>query len=103
MSDNVETIRALEREYDLDVGFLGRLRQGAYDPDGQERLLALLASIRAGDGPVINRRLVALLWMIPTIMSWQVERVREQGGDTVQLLRGIDRVQTRLNDILGTP
>ena len=95
----------LEAEYDLDHGFLGQLREGQFDPMGLDRLLHLLESIDFGEATLINRRVVAVLWMIPTLMTWQLERVAEQGGDVEALRRGINRVQEILASpsVLGMP
>lgn len=98
-----ELIKALEAEYDLDHGFLGQLRQGNFEASGLQRLIALLQSIDLDEVLMIDRRLVSLLWMIPTIMSWQIDRVAENGGDIVHLQRGIDEAQTILNSLLGLP
>jgi hypothetical protein len=103
MNDSQEHIDALEAEYDRDTGFLGRLRRGEFDPKGLERLDALVRSIYLGDGPLIQRRLVALLWMIPSIMSWQIERVAERGGDVEALRQGVDRVESAVQGVLGIP
>lgn len=102
-SNFTDLIRALEAEYDLDSGFLGQLRQGNFESIGLERLIALLRSITISNEPTINRRLVSLLWVIPTFMGWQEARVAENDGDTVQLQHGIDKVQEILNSLLGTP
>lgn len=101
-------VRRLEAEYDLDHGFLGRLRQGEFDPAGLSRLLRLLQSIDFGAATLIDRRVVALLWMIPTLMTWQLERVAEQkgdNGDIERLRHGIDQIQEILaaTAVLGMP
>lgn len=98
-------VNRLEAEYDLDHGFLGRLRQGEFDPTGLSRLLHLLQSIDFGEAAFIDRRAVALLWMIPTLMTWQLKRVAEQKGDIERLRRAIDQVQTILAApaVLGMP
>lgn len=103
MTDDTELIWALEAEYDRDEGFLGRLRTGDFDPAGLERLLTLLESIDLGENQVVSRRLVALVWIIPTFMGWQLERVAKKGGDVDSVRRGIDRSQAMLNSLLGTP
>jgi hypothetical protein len=98
-------ISRLEAEYDLDHGFLGLLRQGLFDPVDLDRLLSLLQSIDFGEAARLNRRMVALLWLIPTLMTWQLERVAEGGGDLAALRRGINRVQAILasSSVLGMP
>jgi hypothetical protein len=89
-------ISQLEAEYDLDDGFLGRLRQGQFDSMGLDRLTRLLQSIDFGEATDFNRRVVALVWMIPTLMRWQVERLAEQGGDLEALRLGINTVEAIL-------
>jgi hypothetical protein len=98
-------IRRLEAEYDLDHGFLGQLREGQFDPMGLDRLLHLLESLDFGEATLLNRRVVAVLWMIPTLMTWQLERVAEQGGDLETLRHGIDKVEAILTSpsVLGVP
>lgn len=103
MSGDIEAIRAREAEYDTDLGFLGRLRRGNFDLNGLDRLLRLLEAIDLGEATMINRRLVSLLWMIPTFMGWQVERVSKKQGDVEALRRGIDKVEAALNSVLRTP
>jgi hypothetical protein len=104
-ADEAQLLGSLEAEYDLDHGFLGRLREGQFDPIGLDRLLHLVRSIDFGGAVVLNRRLVSLLWLIPTLMTWQLERVAEQGGDVEVLRRGIDQVQGLLAapSVLGMP
>ena len=89
-------VTRLEAEYDLDYGFLGRLRQRQFDPIGLDRLLRLLQSIDFGEATLINRRIVALLWMIPTLMTWHLEGITKQGGDVERLRHGIDQVEAIL-------
>jgi hypothetical protein len=88
-----------------DNGFLGQLRQGHFDALGVERFLCLLQSINFGEAALVNRRVVALLWMIPTLMTWQIERVAEQGGNLETLRHTIEHVQELLQSpsVLGIP
>jgi hypothetical protein len=74
-----KSIKLLEGEREQPDGFLGRLREGSFDPAGFERLERLFKSIDRHQDGVINRRLVSLLWYAPTFMAWQRERVAEQG------------------------
>ena len=93
----------LDSEWE-DDGFLGRLRQGDFDPGGSERLLSLLRAIpEGGEEPTISRRLVALTWFIPQFMTWQRERVAEVGGDVAALDSGINKVQELMFGFLGVP
>jgi hypothetical protein len=101
MSDDL--IAALEHEWDLGEGFLGKLREGTFDPAGLERLMRLLDGIDIGDAPEVNRRLVSLLWFMPLFMEWQRERADKHGVDPQALVHAIDRVQTAMWKLLGCP
>ncbi len=102
MTDDIDAIkRALEAEYDLDSGFIGLLRQGEFDSQGLERLLALLQSIALGDSPTIDRRLVTLVWMIPIIMRWQQDAMVENGRDVMELRHGLTRVENAVSNYSG--
>ena len=101
--DADESIRLLEAEWELGVGFLGRLREGTFDPVGFERFERLLRSIDRPEGELIDRRLVSLLWYVPTFMSWQDERVEEQGGSIKDLEIARTKSLNLLEEILGVP
>ena len=96
-------IEMLEAEWAED-GFLGRLRRGTFEPSGYTRLKEKLDLIRFKEGDAIDRRLVSLLWFVPTLMSYQRERVAERGGDVAALDQALNEVRSKLlRDILGTP
>jgi hypothetical protein len=96
-------IARLEKEWEQPDGFLGKLRLGKFDPEALERLLDTLQCVDFKSKDNINRRFVALTWYIPIFMTWQKERVQEQGGNLVDLERATNRVQGILEDILGVP
>jgi hypothetical protein len=98
-----ELIAALEHEWDLCEGFLGKLREGTFDPAGLDRLMRLLDGIDFTDAPEVNRKLVSLLWFMPLFMEWQRERVHEHGADPQTLMHAINRVQGSIERILGLP
>ncbi|HKA06494.1 MAG TPA: hypothetical protein VKD71_04500 [Gemmataceae bacterium] len=101
--DTSVVISKLEREWDIDEGFLGLLRNGKFDAAKLERLIATLKQIRSRDGDAIGCRLVSLLWYMPIFMEWQRERVHEAGGDLKKLDRASDRVLGQMERILGVP
>jgi hypothetical protein len=103
MTDDL--ISALEHEWDLGEGFLGKLRENTFDSAGLERLMRLLDGIDFGDAPEVNRRLVSLLWFMPLFMEWQRERAHEHGVDPQALAHAIDRVQNAISSekVLGFP
>ena len=101
--DAEETIKRLEGEWEQPEGFLGRLREGRFDPAGFERFEQLVKSINHYQDEVINRRLVSLLWYAPTFMSWQRERVAEEGGNIEELDSATTKILNLLEQILGVP
>lgn len=96
-------IQRLEAEWDLSSGFLGRLREGHFDPVGFQRFEQLLGSIRLDQDKPLDRRFVSLTWYIPMFMSWQRERVQALGGNVKELEVATNKIQNRLEDLLGVP
>src|SRR4051794_21548434 len=94
-------IELIDAEWAED-GFLGRLRRGIFEPSGYTGLKEKLDLIQL-KGDAIDRRLVSLLWFIPTFMGYQRRRVVERGGDVAALDQAITEVADKLLDILGTP
>ncbi|TAH49790.1 MAG: hypothetical protein EYC68_16315 [Chloroflexota bacterium] len=96
-------IPLLEQEWELESGFLGKLRDGNFDSAALERLMRLLESINVDHAVTLERRFVSLTWLIPIYITWQRERVQEKMGDVSSLDRAADRLQTVLDKILGIP
>ena len=96
-------LEALESEWDLDLGFLGRLRMGVFEESGAARLLELIESIPLPEGETISRRLVSLLWFAPEFMTWQLGRVREAAGDVDSVERWRDRITEAIARHFGWP
>jgi len=69
MENSAEVIARLEQEWDLETGFLGLLREGAFDAQKLNRLLDTLRGISYRDDDTIYRRIVSLLWSIPLFME----------------------------------
>jgi hypothetical protein len=96
-------IQALDAYWTLPNGTLYQLRQGELNVAGIDELISFLRGIAIADDALIPKRFASLLWMLPTFMGWQVERVIE-GGGSADVLR--DRTQLVYNEverILGIP
>jgi hypothetical protein len=100
-NDARQLISDIEAEYDLDEGFLGLLRGGHFDTRARDRFLQLLDSVDLGQGEMISRRIVALLWYIPPFLQWQIMRLDEDERKSLQ--RVLDHVTNQLERILGVP
>jgi hypothetical protein len=99
-SSEPSLIDRIDAEYDLEEGFIGRLRSGNYDQAGADRLLAVLSGLDLGDGPV-DRRLVSLLWYLPLIIGWQLPRVPK--ADVEKVESTLNKVVSILEAVLGVP
>lgn len=97
-----EIIDRLDKEWDTD-GFFDRLRNGRYDAKQAQAILKMLRAISIGDDELIPKRLVALLWYLPSFLGWQTERVEEMGGEKSAYERFVTEVQSTLEEVLGTP
>ncbi len=101
--DTASVIADLEREWEFESGFFGRLRRGEFDRASLSRLIQALDLIDAQGSTVLNRRVVSLLWYVPIFMGWQADRVQEAGGDIDEFDKATTRVQNAVERILGVP
>ena len=101
--DTRQWIEALEAEWSMPDGFLRKAREGVFDERQGADFVALLERIELADGPLIDRRLVALVWYMPQFLRWQEERVAERGGDLAAFARLTTRVHGIVEAILGVP
>lgn len=96
-------IDGLGSYWDLSDGAMYRLRQGKFDVAGIDDLIGFLRTISIPDDATIPKRLVSLLWIMPTFMEWQIDRVIEHGGSADELRKRIVLVRNELERILGGP
>lgn len=104
MAENLspeEAVSRLEAFWDLPDGVLYRLRQGEYDAERIRAVETLLRQVQIGSSDQLPRRFVALVWMLPTFLEWQVERVGDRGGDVAALQRDANRIRSALEELLG--
>jgi hypothetical protein len=101
--DNQSLNNRIEREWDLEQGFLGKLRQGNLDIDSFNRLKEVLESIDFKDDVLVDRRMISLLWYIPLFMSWQREKFEDDDKKLQFLDHASNEVTSILEKILGVP
>lgn len=92
----------LEAEWNTD-GFFDRVRNGEYDAIRGQAVLAVLRAIKIGDEDMVPKRLVSLLWYLPSFLVWQIERIAEKGGDRAAYERFVTEVENALEEVLGVP
>jgi len=95
-------IEQLEIEWNTN-GFFDRVRNGDYDATLGQAVLSVLCAIKIGDEDMVPKRLVSLLWYLPSFLTWQTERIAEKGGDQVAYERFVTEVETTLQGVLGVP
>ena len=95
-------VEELEAEWDTN-GFFDRVRNGEYDAARGQAVLATLRAISIGDEEMVPKRLVSLLWYLPSFLAWQTERIAERGGDRTSYERFATEVLTTLQEVLGVP
>jgi hypothetical protein len=100
---HIELVAALEKEWNQPDGFFGKLRIGVFDQAGLNRVEALLKGVDLPDSTEIDRRLVSLTWYIPLFISWQAQRIRENGGNVTALLSATTKLQNLIEHVLGVP
>jgi hypothetical protein len=92
----------LENEWGSE-GFLGKLRRGEFSPVAADAFLNLLQKSKLQEEAVYPRRLVSLLWYLPSFLDWQKERVVKMGGSLRDYEYFITAVHNQLENILGVP
>jgi len=95
-------IEQLEAEWNMN-GFFDRVRNGDYDVTRGQAVLATLRAISIGDEETVPKRLLSLLWYLPSFLSWQTERIAERGGDRGAYERFVTEVINTLQEVLGVP
>src|SRR5947207_3160048 len=97
-------VPSIEQEWDLEEGFLGKLRMGSFDADRFERLIKTLEAVEVEETEtVLDRRFVGLTWYIPQFMTWQQQRIEAQGGDAGDLELAKSKIEGILEKLLGVP
>jgi hypothetical protein len=97
-----DAIKSIELEWDIDNGFLGKLRQGIIDKVAFERFISRMKSIEIHEDN-LPRRFVSLVWYIPTFVRWQKERCIKNGTSDKDFDIIEDRTIHALEEILGIP
>ncbi len=92
----------LESEWESE-GFLGRLREGCFPEEGAAGFLEMLRGISIPDDTAVPKRFVSLIWALPTFLSWQRDRVVENGGDARAYDRFVTEACNALEAGLGAP
>jgi hypothetical protein len=102
MTNTARLIADLESEYELETGFVGQIRTGHFDAVARARLMRLVESIDLGEAEAVDRRVVALLWYLPLVLTWNAPRFDDEGLRSA-IRETSDRVTAELERIFGIP
>ena len=94
-------VRALEDLWADEGGFLFQIRMGRFDPRLASEFLAVIQRIECDENEVLSRRAVSLLWYLPLVLQWQLERVGP--AHRSDLARLSSAVLSEVERLLGTP
>jgi hypothetical protein len=92
----------MEVEWD-EGGFFEKIRNGNYDSSRANYIIDLICSLETNGQDFLPKRLISLIWYIPIFLDWQVDRVTEQGGDTIAFDKFRTNILNKLQDALGVP
>lgn len=92
----------LEAAWELETGFLGRLRDGIFDPVLYGDFVTTLMRIQPDEQEVLTQRVVTLLWFICPFMERQTERVATR-MDVEEYALKRATIERQLERILGLP
>lgn len=95
-------VEKLDAEW-ADGGFFSLVRDGLFDVPRGDRVLEILRAIDIKENDYVPSRLLSLIWFMPSFLEWQVDRVRERGGDTDSYRRFITEVHNTLERSVGVP
>ena len=96
-------IKSIESEWEAEEGFFWKVRQGNFEIAEGRRALSKVAAVPTLTDQAIPARLVSVLWFVPLFLEWQVDRVRENGGNVAEYKVLIDRFFAGIERILGVP
>jgi hypothetical protein len=97
-----EVVVFLEAAWDQG-GIMEQLRDGAFDADRAGKFLKMLEGIDLSEIEMIPKRLLALVWYLPSFLNWQVPRIIDKGGDVDAYRRFVTSVHNALEAAFGAP
>lgn len=100
--NNQNIIDNLNKCWDYNEGFFGKLRQGLFDEVLFKEFLKLLKEISFDGADCIPKNVVSMLWYIPLFMEWQKERISKV-IDLIEYSSKKTQIENELEKILGTP
>ena len=99
---NDEVLQFLDNAWDRD-GFLGEVRTGHFSKEKGDAFLKALGKINIAEELDVPKRLLVLIWYLPSFLEWQKERISEKQGDTRAYEMFVTEVHNVLERVIGVP
>jgi hypothetical protein len=96
-------VSSIESEWEPEDGFFWSIRGGHFRKAEFDRALKKFAALPAESGDPLPARLVSLVWYAPLFMHWQIDRVRELGGDPAEYENAMNQISAEVERVLGVP
>lgn len=100
---NTKYLASLSLEWGQPEGFFSLLREGIFQKQAFARTLMLLHEIQLDNQESLNRELVSAVWFIPLFMTWQRERVLENGTKIHEYDEAFHALLNEVYRLLGVP
>jgi hypothetical protein len=97
-----QLIEAIENQWDTD-GVLGKIRTGEFNSEAGKELINLLEQINIDDDSLVHKRLLTILWYLPTFLIWQRERIDEKSKNVSEYDHFVTGVHNTLENVLCVP
>ncbi len=97
-----QIIEAIENQWD-EEGILGKIRVGEFNSEAGKEFIYLLEKINIDDDSAVPKRLLTILWYLPTFLIWQRERIDEKGANVSEYDHFVTGVHNTLENVLGVP
>jgi hypothetical protein len=96
-----KAISLLEKEWE--DGFFYKLRSGSVCEADYHRCLEILSSVELTGQSHVETRFVSLVWIIPSFINWQKDRLIESGVPEASIDALIEEFENRMELIFGMP
>lgn len=84
-------------------GFFFEIRSGIFRIDEYEKVLMALKGISAHPMNSMEKELITLIWIIPTFVTWQKDRLLSNGMDDELYTAIYNSLYNECENILGIP
>lgn len=86
-----------------DGGFFETLRKGEFDQNQASIFWEKLKAENLPEGDFVSKRLLQLIWYLPSFLEWQKKRVGDVCEKFQEYEKFVNSVMNQLEEIIGVP